>query len=178
MAADDEQQTDENNEAEEKPSGGKKKLILLIVLGLILVGASVGGTIVALKFLSPPPAPAEEEEIAEEAVEAPPKPAIYYPLKPEYILNVDARGRRRYMRLDITVLTRDDTVIAAIDTHRASIDNVINLVAGGQIFEEIQTPEGKEFLRLQLLQEIQVVLKNEIGHEGIEQVLFTNFVMQ
>jgi flagellar FliL protein len=173
MAADDEQQNSEN----EGNSGGKSKLPLLIIVGLLLVGISVGGTIAALSFLKEEPAPAEEGEVAEEA--APPaKPAIYYPLKPEYILNIDARGRRRFLRLDITLLTRDDDVIAAVETHRASIDNTVNLIGGGQVFEEIQTAEGKEFLRLQLLQELQAVLEKEIGKPGIEQVLFTNFVMQ
>ncbi len=173
MAADDEQQ---NGEQEQK-SGGKSKLLLLIIIGLVLVGASVGGTIAALSFMKEDP-PALAEGDAEEELAPPPKPAIYYPLKPEYILNIDARGRRRYLRLDMTVLTRDDDVIAAIETHRATIDNTVNLIAGGQLFEEIQTAEGKEFLRLQLLQELQSVFEKEIGKPGIEQVLFTNFVMQ
>lgn len=172
MAADEEQQ---NGEKEEK-SGGKSKLLLLIILGLVLIGLSVGGTLAALSFFKEEPAAVEGE--AEEEAAPPPKPAIYYPLKPEYIVNIDARGRRRYLRLDITVLTRDDDVIAAIETHRASIDNTVNLIAGGQLFEEIQTAEGKEFLRIQLLQELQAVFEKEIGKPGIEQVLFTNFVMQ
>lgn len=172
MAADDEQQQDEN----EKESGGKSKLLLLVIIGLVLVGVSVGGTIAALSFLKDDPEPVEAAEAEE--VAPPPKPAIYYPLKPEYIVNIDARGRRRYLRLDITVLTRDDDVIAAIETHRATVDNTVNLIAGGQLFEEIQTAEGKEFLRLQLLQELQSVFEKEIGKPGIEQVLFTNFVMQ
>jgi len=173
MAGEDEQQ---NNEKQEK-SGGESELLLHIAVGLVLVGVSVGGTLAALSFLKEDPIPAEGEEAAEEA--APPqKPAIYYPLKPEYLLNIDARGRRRYLKLEITVMTREDDVIGALETHRATVDNTVNLIAGGQIFEEIQTVEGKEFMRLQLLQELQAVFQKEIGKPGIEQVLFTNFVMQ
>lgn len=178
MAADDEQQTNEENSTESNASGGKKKLILLIVVGLLLIGASVGGTITVLKMMQPEPVVEEDGELVEEEVELPPKPAIYYPLKPEYILNIDARGRRRYLRLDLTVLTRDDDVIAAIELHRPTVDHTVNLIAGGQIFEEVQTAEGKELLRLQLLQEFQALFEREIGKPGIEQVLFTNFVMQ
>ncbi len=174
MAAEDDQQNNENDAA---ASGGKKKLIMLVLVALVLIGASVGGTIAVLK-MTQPPAPVAEGEAAEEVVEAPPRPAIYYPLKPEYILNIDARGRRRYLRLDLTVMTREEDVIAAIELHRPSVDHVVNLVAGGQIFEEVQTAEGKEFLRLQLLQELQALFEQEIGKPGIEQVLFTNFVMQ
>lgn len=177
MAADEDQQTNEN-EAEKPASGGKKKLILLIVVGLILIGASVGGTIFVLNMLQPPAPVEAAEESAEAEVEPPPKPAIYYPLKPEYIVNIDARGRRRYLRLDLTVMTREEDVIAAIELHRPTVDHTINLIAGGQIFEEVQTAEGKELLRLQLLQELQALFEKEISKPGIEQVLFTNFVMQ
>jgi len=177
MASDDEEQTTEEQAAEGEAKGGKKKLILLIVIGLLLIGASVGGTITVLKMMQPEPVPAEGE-MAEDEVEPPPKPAIYYPLKPEYILNIDARGRRRFLRLDLTVMIRDEDVVAAIELHRPTVDHTINLIAGGQIFEEVQTAEGKELLRLQLLQELQTLFNKEIGKPGIEQVLFTNFVMQ
>ncbi len=177
MAADDEQQTDNEKETP-KESGGLKKIILLALVGLAIIGASVGGTIAVLSMTKEEPVEVTEESVTEEDVAELKKSAIYYPLKPEYILNIDARGRRRFLRLDLTLLTRDDDVIAAIELHRPTIDNTVNLIAGGQIYEEIQTAEGKEFLRLQLLHELQLIFDKEIGNKGIEQVLFTNFVVQ
>ena len=177
MAADDEQQTDNEKETP-KESGGLKKIILLALVGLAIIGASVGGTIAVLSMAKEEPVEVTEESVTEEDVAELKKSAIYYPLKPEYILNIDARGRRRFLRLDLTLLTRDDDVIAAIELHRPTIDNTVNLIAGGQIYEEIQTAEGKEFLRLQLLHELQLIFDKEIGNKGIEQVLFTNFVVQ
>lgn len=176
MADEEDQQAEDGKEINDN-SGKKKKLIMMLVLMLVIVGVSIGGTITVLKMLAPPP-PVDPDAVMEEEVEAPAQPAIYYPLKPEYILNIDARGRRRYMRLDIALMLRDDELISVIELHRPSIDNVINLIGGGQIFEEIQTAEGKEFLRLQLTQEIQAVFEKEVGKPGVEQVLFTNFVMQ
>ncbi|MFT7561679.1 MAG: flagellar FliL protein [Flavobacteriales bacterium] len=177
-------ENDENVESEGEENkaglGGKKKIILLALIALLLIGVSVGGTVTALKMLSP--APVEETlnegEMAAEEDAPSLRPAIYYPLKPAYIINIDGRGRKRYLRLDISLLTRDVDMISVIDIHRASIDNTVNLVSSGQIYEDIQTPEGKEFLRLQLLQELQVVFEKEAGKPGIEQVLFTNFVIQ
>ena len=171
---------DGDNSAEEsQKGGGGKKIILLAIMALVLIGASVGGTVAVLSMTKEEPPPMEETDMEDEGEEQlPDSPAIYYPLKPEYIVNIDARGRRRYLRLDITVLTREDDVIPELETHRAAIDNAINLISGGQIFEEIQTPEGKEFLRVQLLTELQTIMEKEIGKPGIEQVLFTNFVMQ
>jgi len=52
------------------------------------------------------------------------------------------------------------------------------MLIGGQLYEEIQTAEGKELLRQQCLQELQKIMQEEIGKPGVEQVLYTNFVMQ
>lgn len=173
----DDDTTNDDGEPTEKKGGGLKKILLFTVVALVLIGASVGGTIAVLGMLKDEEPMASEDATAED-IEPPQMPAIYYPLKPEYIVNIDARGRRRYLRLDLTVLTREDDVIAAIETHRATVDHIVTMISGGQIFEEIQTVEGKEFLRLQLLQELQAMFEKEIGKTGIEQVLFTNFVMQ
>lgn len=162
---------------EEESSGGKKKLIILIVLGLLLIGLSVGGTIVALKILSPPPElPAEsvEEEEAEEVKE----PAIYYPIKPSIIVNYGHKGRQRYAQVDVTLLIRDPSIVSAVELHAPTIANALVLTIGGQVYEDMQTAEGKELLRQECLQAIQKILEEETGSTGVEQVLFTNFVMQ
>lgn len=167
----------ENASNEEGGGGGKKKIILLAVMGLVIVGLSVGGTIAAIKMLGgdePVPAEGEEEMPVEEVI----KPAIYYPLKPSILVHYDTRGRQRYLQADMTLMTRDDDVIAAIETHMPMIRNALVMIIGGQIYEEVQTAEGKELMRLECLQELQRLLELEIGKPGVEQVLFTNLVMQ
>lgn len=171
---------EENEPAEGEESGqnpgGKKKLILLIVLGLVLIGASVGGTLFAIGMMK------EDEVVANDAnVEATPEPqkqAIYYPIKPHIIVNFDTKGRKRYLQAEITFLVREPDVVAAIELHMPMIRNALVMLIGGQVYSEIQTAEGKEFLRLECLQEIQTILEKEIGKPGVEQVLFTNLVMQ
>lgn len=171
---------DENSpeEGEEKAGGGKKKIILLAAVGVALIALSVGGTLLALSMLSPPEEVAGDaaaEEVVEEAVRA---PAIYYPLKPPIIVNFNARGRQRYLQAELTLMTREDDVVATIEMHMPMIRNSLVLLFGGQIYDELQTAEGKELLRQEALAEIQRLLEQEIGKPGVEQVLFTNFVMQ
>ena len=167
----------ENTEESEAGSGNKKKLIILVVLGLLIIGISVGGTLAVVTMMSPPP---PQDELAEdvEPVETPPPPAIYYPLKPPIIANFDVKGRQRYLQAELTLLTREGDVVSAIELHMPMIRNALVLLVSGQLYEELQTAEGKEFLRLQCLQELQNILQKEIGKPGVEQVLFTNFVMQ
>lgn len=163
--------------AEESSGGGKKKLIFLIILALVLIGLSVGGTVVALKVLSPPPEPVESESTEEPAEEVK-VPAIYYPIKPSIVVNYGHKGRQRYAQVDVTLLIRDPSIVSAIELHAPTIANALVLTIGGQIYEEMQTAEGKELLRQECLQEIQKILEEEVGSAGVEQVLFTNFVMQ
>ena len=164
--------------ADEKPSGGKKKVIMLAVVGLLLIGLSVGGTLLALQFLAPEPPPPAEGEAAAAAPEPVKQPAIYFPLKPPIIVNFQARGRQRFLQAEVTLMARENQVIEAIELHMPMIRNSLVLLFSGQIYDELQTAEGKELLRQQALEELQALLQQEIDRPGIEQVLFTNFVMQ
>ncbi|TVZ38601.1 flagellar FliL protein [Alteromonadaceae bacterium 2753L.S.0a.02] len=173
------QQENENTDAQEKKGGGKKKLFMLVGLGLVIAALSVGGTLVALKMLGgSEPAVSEEEVVDENAPPPPPPPAIYYPIKPAIVVNFDVKGRQRYLQAEITLLLREDDVIGAIELHMSMIRNALILMIGGQLYEDLLTAEGKELLRQQCLQELQRILEQEIGKPGVEQVLFTNFVMQ
>lgn len=162
-------------EEQQKPGLNKKRLIIFGALGLLVIALSVGGTLLAIKLLYP-----QEEEIlpVAEAPEPPPQPAIYYPLKPPIVVNFSVKGRQRFLQAELTLMTRENDVISAIELHQPMIRNALLLLMGGQAYAEIQSAEGKELLRQQCLQEIQRLLKEEIGKPGIEQVFFTNFVMQ
>ncbi|GLS24740.1 flagellar basal body-associated FliL family protein [Marinibactrum halimedae] len=174
---------DEDQEVDaEGGGGGKKKLILLIVVGLLLIVLSVGGTIAVLTMFEdePPPEMAEGgdegasmEEPSEEKL-----PALYYPLKPSIVVTFNARGRQRYGQFDITLLTRNDLAIKEIELHMSRIRNDLVMLFSSMDYQEIQTAEGKELLRQQALKSIQKILEEEMGEPAIEQVLFTNLVMQ
>lgn len=178
--ADDDGKEEANGEDEEKSGGSKKRLIIMIVLGIVIIGLSVGGTLVAIKMMAPPPVEevVEGEEGAEDEAPPPEKSAIYYPIKPAIVVNFQVRGRQRFLQVELTLMTRDDEVVGTIETHLPMIRNALVLLIGGQVYAEIQTAEGKELLRQQCLQELQKLLEAETGSPGIEQVLFTNFVMQ
>ncbi|MDN3639864.1 flagellar basal body-associated FliL family protein [Simiduia curdlanivorans] len=172
----------ETPEVENAPegAGGKKKLIILIVLGMVLVGISVGGTLFALKMFSGEEAAvaAEGDEEGEATAPVVKLPAVYFPLKPAIIVNFQSRGRQRFLQAEVTLKIREPDVVAAVELHMPMIRNALVMLLGGQVYEDLQTHEGKELLRQQALAEIQRLIEIEIGKPGVEQVLFTNFVMQ
>ncbi len=180
MAEDQDENQEAGAEAEAGAKGGKKKLIMLIVVGLVLVGLSVGGTLVALTMMGGEEDQAIAEGEAGAAEEAEPElaPAIYYPLKPTIIVNFNARGRQRFLQADVSLMVRENDVVAAIEQHSTMLQHSLLMLFSAQDYSELQTPEGKELLRQLALEEMQTRLQQEMGKPGVEQVLFTNFVMQ
>lgn len=183
MADDDQEQKDNTEEPGAK--SGKKKLILFIILVLVLIAISIGGTLAVVKFLTPEPEPTiildeDGNPVDEPSVEeeAPKLPAIYFPLKPPLIVNYQARGRQRFLQVEISLMAREDDVIEAVELHMPMIRNSLILLFSGQIYEELQTDEGRELLRQDALLELQGIMEQEIGKPGIEKLLFTNLVMQ
>lgn len=179
---DNEEQKDE--EASSKPSvlAGKKKLILIVVAALLVIGSSIGGTLYLLGFFA-------SDEIAEEGDEQEtvaaataevekPKAAMYFPIKPAFVVNFPSRGRQRFLQVDMTVMTRDMEVLNAMQTHSPLIKNQLVMLLGGESYDELQTEEGKELLRQKSLEALQAIMQQEVGKDGVEQVLFTSFVMQ
>lgn len=180
MADDDNENVEEN-----EGGGGKKKVILLAIIGVVLIAISIGGTFFVMKMLAPEPETAAVELdadgnpiAAEEEQEETKKPAIYYPLKPPIIVSFNARGRQRFMQTEVSLMTRDDDVVDAIEIHMPMIRNSLVLKFGGQDYEELQTEEGRELLRQESLKELQDIMQLELGKPGIEKLLFTNLVMQ
>lgn len=171
----------DEEEQEESGGGGKKKLLLMIIGGLLLVLISIGGTVAVLTLFKDEPAVEDGEEGAEaeeEPAEEVKLPALYFAVKPPLLLTYNDRGRQRYAQVEMTLMTRSEAVIAEVELHTSRIRNDLILAFSALEFHEVQTPEGKELMRQQALQTVQRILTEEMGEPGVEQVLFTNLVMQ
>ena len=156
---------------------GKLKLIIVIVLGLLLaVGVSVGAT---LYFMSR----GESEQPADETAKADAAPqrqaAIYEVLAPAFIVNfTNAGGRQRYMQVSVALMSRDQAALDGLKEHMPLLRNQLVMLFSSQDFASLATPVGQEMLRQQATASVQELAQKEIGKLAIEQVLFTNFVLQ
>ncbi|MFP3516668.1 flagellar basal body-associated protein FliL [Pseudomonas sp. SIMBA_077] len=150
---------------------GKFKLIILIVLaGLLAIGLSVGAT---WYFMSgdKTPAPAQVESNTK-------APAIYEPLPPAFVINLNDNGRQRYLQVSITLQARDQNDLNALKVHMPVIRNNLVMLFSGQTFDSLATPVGQEMLRQKTTASVQEVAQKELGKVVIDQALFTNFVLQ
>ena len=177
-----EEKTPAAADAEGKPAGKSKlKLIILIVVGLLVViGLSVGGAVFFLKKNDKKDETKGEEHAAAAEGEAKPgkQVAIYEVLAPAFVVNFSYKGRQRYMQVSVALMGRDQAELDALKEHMPVLRNNLVMLFSGQDFEALATPVGKEMLRQQTTASVQALAQKETGKLAVEQVLFTNIVLQ
>jgi flagellar FliL protein len=156
--------------AEEK-SGSKKKLIIIVVAVVLLITIGVGATIFLMSGDS------DEGKVAE-VVEEIVLPAQYIKMKPRFIVNFNVGTRQRFLQTSIEIMTRSQDVINTIELHNPMLRNTIIRILSEQDFKNLRTPEGRVALKTLLKDQLVAVVKAEADVEGIDAVLFTDFVMQ
>lgn len=199
----------------------KKKLFMFVGLAVLLVLISVGATFfVVSKMMGSKHSGDSDDEVSESsesAESAVVAPAIYYPLKPNFTVNYDVNGRQRFLQAELTLMYRDESVVKTLELHMPAVRNGLVMLFSSQVFEELQTPEGKEKLRAAALKTVQDIiakeetavadkekakdadeddkedaeksskkdskkdkekLKDQKPQPNVEQILFTQFVMQ
>ncbi len=161
--------------------GSKKKLIIIIggVLALLL---AVGAILYFLGVFSPDDQSGEGDsgEVITEEVddETPPPPAIYFDLKPNFIVNFPKPGIR-LLQVSVSVMSRQQESIDVVTKHLPRIRNNLLLIMADENPEKLRTAKGKETLRKKLFTEIQKIVEEETADkEGLEGLFFTGFVMQ
>jgi flagellar FliL protein len=119
----------------------------------------------------------EEELVEEESV--PKAPAIYIKLKPEFIINYQVGPRQRYLQVYMEAMTRDPAIADALEMHSPMMRSSIISLLSQQEFEYLRSAEGRAAVRQLVTEEVQRLVELETGiATGLEQILFTNYVMQ
>ncbi len=172
MADDKEEGTEEENVA---AGGGKKKLIIMIVAGLLLVGGGVGGAMFFMGGGDTEVAEGEEAAVQEEK----PKDIAYLPFAKPLVINYQAAdGKTRFLKTEVTLMTEDEARLDDIKKHLPKIQHIVNMVFSRQKFEDLGTNEGKEKMRAEALEEIKSALKDSMGEDNVDDILYTTFVTQ
>ncbi|MBK6286113.1 MAG: flagellar basal body-associated FliL family protein [Gammaproteobacteria bacterium] len=166
---------DDNDSAGELDAGaaaaGRKKKLLIIAaaVGLLLV---LGGG--AAWFLRSGDAGTADSA----ATVATPAPAIYASLGERFVVTLQQEGKQRYFQVSLSVMAREQSAIDALTVHAPLIRGRLVSLLGSQDFAALQTEQGKLALRASILGTVQEILTAETGHAGVEQVFFTEFVLQ
>ena len=129
------------------------------------------------------------EETDEEATEhhkpedlPPPKDpsgytSTYFQIPTPFTTNMsDTDG---FAQISIAVSTYyDQRVVDAVQTHELAIRSAVLMMLAQEQSTDLSTPEGKVRLQGKLVKTINAVLKDKTGYGGVDNVYFTNFVIQ
>ncbi|WP_263139293.1 flagellar basal body-associated protein FliL [Pseudomonas sp. RIT-PI-AD] len=170
----------EETPGEEKPAGKSKlKLIIMIVVALLLVvSLSVGGTWFFVSKSNKAAEANKDEAKSAEGAPAGKQVALYEPMAPAFVVNFNQNGRQRYMQVSLSLMGRDKGEMDALKVHMPQLRNEMVMLFSSQDFDNLASPVGKEMLRQQATAKVQELAKKETGKLTVEQVLFTNFVLQ
>lgn len=154
----------------------KSNKLLYIAIVLLLAGAGGGGY---WYFMQGGAAGHDEHgKAAANAAPAGKAAAIYLPLQPAFVVNLEDSEALRYLQVDLEIMSRNPKAIEDAKTHMPRIRNSLLLLFGQQHAFDLSSRPGKEALQAKALAEIQRVLKEETGSPGIEAVYFSSFVIQ
>jgi len=166
---------EDDDEKQEANKGGKKKLIIMILAVVLLGGAGVGGSLYFTGMLGGTGKDAHVEEKVDEAKK---KVPIYFAFPQPFTVNFETEAGLRFLQVSMEIMSYDLKAIDAVQVHMPVIKNNIILLLSNQSYGDLVSIEGKMKLREMSLKEIQAILKKYESGAVVEEVYFTNFVMQ
>lgn len=177
----------DEGEAQAKPeSPGMMKPILLgaVAVFIAVLGAQVTAPLITAKIAGGHKAAAAQGVEGEEGAEgeinlAAAGPALYTPLDPPFVVSFsDIDGDSRFLQLTLQAMARDERTIAEIKQHAPALRNAFLFLISGYNVEDLQTLEGKEKLRAEMLSSAKSIMQKNTGRPGIEDLFFTSLVIQ
>jgi flagellar protein FliL len=169
---------------EEKAEGGevvpgKSKKKLFIIIGAIAAVVVLAGAVAAFLLLGKDKKEgADGEPEGKEAEQHEAAPAIYESLGDKFVVTLQYEGRQHYLQVTLNALIREAAVGEELKVHAPLIRGKLISLLGSQDFAALRTEVGKLALRDQILTTIREILQAETGKPGVEQVFFTEFVLQ
>ena len=103
--------------------------------------------------------------------------ATYFQLQAPFTSNMSDTDA--FAQISVAVSTYYDMrVIEAIKTHEMAIRSQVRMMLAQQPQEVLDTPKGKQALQGKIRTIINDILKQKTGYGGVDNVYFTNFVIQ
>lgn len=189
-----EQQNDETQAAESQPKKSKlSKIILYIAVLFVLVGVSVGVTLFFIDGQSEENPPTEQTADAQEnqpeggqaAAENTQAKAVqlnteaeFIPIGKPFVVAFPDEGNARHLLVEIILMTKQRDMKDKIAEHVPLLRSNLLLFFTGVEEPPLWTEKGRADLKAGALALVQQLIKDKIGEPGVDEVLFTSFVMQ
>jgi len=102
----------------------------------------------------------------------------YVEVLPSFVINYGGKGKLRYVRTQITLRVRVGSFEQDLRRHMYGVRHVIVMGLSSADADDIETNEGQDKVRKQLLADVQEFIQKEVGEQGVTDLLFQSFVIQ
>lgn len=153
----------------------KKSVLIIIVIALLFLSVVTAGFIIMwnkLASLGPMPAETPAEETSQ-TVDEENDIGPLYPLK-TFIVNLADPGGKRYLRVTMEFELTNEKLIDEINKRLPQIRDAILMILPTRTIEDVQSVQGKEAIRKEIMDKINNLLNNG----AITNIYFTEFVVQ
>ena len=128
------------------------------------------------------PAYGQAEEAEGDAAAAPSDGVVirYVELKPTFVTNfgVSDSGHMKYVKADVTVLVHNKDAEYAARYHLPALRNSLVMLLARQDESTISSASGRETIKAEAIAEFREILEREEGDGHIQDLMFTNFIVQ
>ena len=170
---------EEETEEQSTTEGEKKKssnLVLIIIIVALVVVLLIVGVVFAMlsgedggTSQSSSSPSKKEKRVSMESLEVGPM----FPLD-NFTVNLLSDSGRRYLKVEMNLELEDEDVAAELESKNAVVRDVVIRLLSSKTLEEISTAKGKEKLKEQIVNQMNLRLKDG----NIRNVYFTEFVVQ
>ena len=153
--------------------GPMKRIILIVLIALLAAGAAGAGTWFFMSRHEPAPAPAQTASAAP-ALAIP----VFFPLEPMTVNLQSDDGQQHYLRIGLTLKLNDPKVQQQLTDHMPEIRSRVLLALSNKHPDDLAPLEGKRALATELKTLIEQPTDKGVAPVNVEDVLFTEFVVQ
>lgn len=115
---------------------------------------------------------------AEEEGEAPAQ-SHYHPLDPAFVTNFgESQVKLKFLKAEISLRVVGMDALNNVTEHNPLIRHEIVMLLSRQTEETLSAPQGQEVIRQEALEKVRGALEEATGAPQVEDLLFTNFVVQ
>jgi len=140
------------------------KRVLCFVLGSLLSGV----------LLMSNAAFAEEDEGAK-----PVKRSLYYSLSPAFVSNFGrSESKLAFVKAEVSLKIENEELLEKVKNNEPLVRHEIVMLLSSQTKEQMTGQGAQESIRMAALSRVKEALAEEIGKTGVQDLLFTSFVLQ
>jgi len=157
-----------DNDVPPRSAKSRKLLIIGVIVSIAVLGSG------AAYYLASRKPPTDDGKTVEKAVH---KHPVYLPMD-TFTVNLHDADQERFLQVTINLELTDTATVEALKVQMPSIRSRLLLLLSSKTAADLLPREGKEKLSAEIAVELRKSLVSATVSKGLEQVLFSHFVIQ